>query len=66
MASLILILKITGLSNLAPKELGANANEVIGGGGKVDHRNPSKKSKNDKYWLYTFRVQLQLPSSDIV
>ena len=49
------MLKTTRLSDLAPKELGANDNEVVGGGGKVDGRNlsKSKKLKNAKSIIQT-------------
>ena len=44
---------MTGLSNLALRELGVD--EIIGGGGKVDDRNPSKskKLKNVKSGIQT-------------
>ena len=41
------ILKITGLLDLASKELRANGNKILEGGGKADDRNLSK-SKNSK------------------
>ena len=43
------MLKMTGSLDLAPR-LGANDDEVVGGGGKADNRNllKSKKSKNVK------------------
>lgn len=40
------MLKITRLSDLAPKHLGTN--EVVGDGGKTNDKNPSKKSKKAK------------------
>ena len=48
-ALLTLMLKITGSSDLAPKELGAD--EVVGSSGKADNKNlsKSKKSKNAKF-----------------
>ena len=48
-ASLTSMLKTTGLSGLAPR-LGADDNEVVGGGSKADDKNlsKSKKSKNVK------------------
>ena len=45
------MLKTTGLSDSAPKELQANENEVVGGGG--DDRNLSRKSKNAKSGIQT-------------
>ena len=40
-APLILILNMTGSSDLTPKELEADNNEVVRGGSKVDNRNLS-------------------------
>ena len=51
MASLISILKTTGLSDLAPG--GLRTDEVVGGGGKADDRNLIKKSKNAKSGIQT-------------
>ena len=52
-APLTSMLKTTGSSDLAPRELGAD--EVVGGGGKADDRNlsKSKKSKNAKSRIQT-------------
>ena len=46
-APLTSMLKTTGSSNSAPS-LGANNNEIVGGGGKVDDRNLSKSKKSKK------------------
>ena len=43
------MLKITGSSNLALKELKADDNEVVRDGGKADNKNLFKKSKNAKF-----------------
>ena len=50
-APLTPMLKMTGLSDLTQGGLGTN--EVIGGGGKTDDRNPIKKSKNAKARIQT-------------
>ena len=46
------MLKITELSNLALR-LGANDDEVVGSGDKVDNKNLSKKSNNIKSRIQT-------------
>ena len=49
------MLKTTRSSDSAQRELGADDNEVVGGGGKVDNRNlsKSKKLKNIKSGIQT-------------
>ena len=42
------MLKTTGSSDLALRELGADDNEVVGGANKADDKNLSKKAKNAK------------------
>ena len=55
MTLLTSILKTTRSSNLAPKKLGANDDEVVWGDSKADNKNSSKskKSKNAKSGIQT-------------
>ena len=55
-APLTSMLKTTKSLNLASKELGTN--EVVGGDGKADNKNPTKKSKNAK-----FRSQMHIEAT---
>ena len=62
-APLTSMLKTTGSSDLAPRELGAD--EVVGGGGKADDRNlpKSKKLKNAKSGIQTRVGATEEPTS---
>ena len=51
MAPLTSILKTIGLSDLPQRKL--KTNKVVGGSGKADNRNPSKKLKNAKSGIQT-------------
>ena len=46
------MLKTTGSLDLASREL--ETDEIVGGGGKADDRNPSKKLKNAKFEIQTY------------
>ena len=55
------MLKTIGLSDSAPR-LGDNDDEVDGGGGKVDSKNLSKKSKNIKSGIQTYIGAIREPT----
>ena len=55
------MLKITESSDLAPKELQANENEVVGGSGNDRNLFKFKKSKNTKSWIQTYNKAMGEP-----
>ena len=50
----------TRLLDLIPR-LGANDNKIVGGGGKANNRNLSKKSKNIKFKIHTRTKAMREP-----